>query len=61
MYINIFITCSVVILSIKERVINSLHPVGWCNPACYPPSVIQITLGSASWDLAGLHYPTGRN
>ena len=31
-------------LSMKEQVINSLHPVGKCNPACYPPSVIQIPL-----------------
>ena len=40
-------------LSMKEQVINSLlpDPVGKCNPACYPPSFIQIPLGSASWDL----------
>ena len=36
------------LLSMKEQVINSLRPVGKCNPACYPPSVIQIPLGSAS-------------
>ena len=32
-------------ISMKEQVINS---VGKWNPACYPPSVIQIPLGSAS-------------
>ena len=31
-------------LSIKEQVINSLRPVGKCNPACYLPSVIQISM-----------------
>ena len=45
-------------LSMKEQVINSLCPVGKCNPACYLPSVIWMTLVGYQ---AGLHFLTGRN
>ena len=44
----------------KEQVIHSLRPVGKCNPACYPPSVIQIPLGPASWYLDDFGWISGR-
>ena len=49
--LNIFEMYFFFFLSMKKQVINSLRPVGKCNPACYPPSVIQITPGSALLDL----------
>ena len=47
-------------LSIKEQVINLLRPVGKCNPSCYLPSIIQITLGSTLWDLDDFGWISGR-
>ena len=47
-------------LTIKEQVINSFRPVGKCGTACYPPSVIHITLGSASWDMDDFRWIAGR-
>ena len=38
-------------LSMKEQGINSLRLVEKCGQSCYSPSVVQITLGSASCDL----------
>ena len=41
------------------QVIDSLRPVGKFNLAGYPPSVIQITLGSASWNLDDFGWISG--
>ena len=45
-------------LSMKKQVINSLRPVGKFNPACYPPSDIQISLGV--WDVDDFGGISGR-
>ena len=47
-------------LSMKEQVIHSLRSVGKCNPACYPPLVIQIPRGGAEWDLDDFEWISGR-
>ena len=44
-----------------QQVIDLLHPVGKCNPACYSPSDIQIPRGGAEWDLDDIGWISGRS